>query len=111
MTKYRVEHEFIYGWDDAGWHDGVTGEPTLYDTYQDALADLEDFIYNENIAFEEGDIAEVDFDSATVRNVTRGQAFDAIALPPKLLDLLKAGGIYSLLEKEGAIGPKTAASG
>ena len=56
MTKYRVEHEFIYGWDDAGWHDGVTGEPTLYDTYQDALADLEDFIYNENIAFEEGNI-------------------------------------------------------
>ena len=54
--KYRVEHEFIYGWDDAGWHDGVTGEPTLYDTYQDALADLEDFIYNENIAFDEGDI-------------------------------------------------------
>ena len=39
-------------------------------------------------AFEEGDIAEVDFDAATVRNVTRGQAFDAIALPPKLLDLL-----------------------
>ena len=62
-------------------------------------------------AFEEGDVAEVDFDAATVRNVTRGKSLAAIALPPKLLDLLKAGGIYALLEKEGAIGPKTAISG
>jgi 3-isopropylmalate/(R)-2-methylmalate dehydratase small subunit len=62
-------------------------------------------------AFEEGDVAEVDFDAATVRNVTRNQSLAAIALPPKLLDLLKAGGIYALLEKEGAIGPKTALSG
>lgn len=62
-------------------------------------------------AFAEGDIAEVDFDAATVTNATRGKSLAAIALPPKLLELLKAGGIYSLLEKEGAIGPKTAASG
>ncbi len=62
-------------------------------------------------AFDEGDTAEVDFDAATVRNVTRGRALQAVALPPKLLDLLKAGGIYALLEKEGMIGPKTAASG
>ena len=61
--------------------------------------------------FEEGDVAEVDFDEATVKNITRGTALGAIPLPPKLLDLLKAGGIYALLEKEGAIGPKTAASG
>jgi 3-isopropylmalate/(R)-2-methylmalate dehydratase small subunit len=62
-------------------------------------------------AFEEGDIAEVDFDAATVKNATSGKSFDAVALPPQLLALLKAGGIYSLLEKEGAIGPRTAASG
>ena len=62
-------------------------------------------------AFEEGEIAEVDFDAATVRNVTRGHALQAVALPPKLLGLLKAGGIYALLEQEGMIGPKTAASG
>ena len=62
-------------------------------------------------AFEEGDIAEVDFDAATVKNITRSQSLPAVALPPKLLDLLKAGGIFALLEKEGAIGPKTAASG
>jgi 3-isopropylmalate/(R)-2-methylmalate dehydratase small subunit len=62
-------------------------------------------------AFEEGDVAEIDFEAATVRNVTRNQSLAAVALPPKLLDLLKAGGIYALLEKEGAIGPKTALSG
>lgn len=62
-------------------------------------------------SFEEGDIAQVDFDAATVKNATRGKSFDAVALPPQLLALLKAGGIYSLLEKEGAIGPRTAASG
>ena len=62
-------------------------------------------------AFEEGEVAEVDFDAATVQNVTRANTHAAVALPPQLLDLLKAGGIYALLEKDGAIGPKTAVSG
>jgi 3-isopropylmalate/(R)-2-methylmalate dehydratase small subunit len=53
--------------------------------------------------FNEGDIAEVDFDGAAVRNVTSGKQLDAIALPAPLLSLLKAGGIYPLLEKEGLI--------
>ena len=54
-------------------------------------------------AFEEGDVAEVDFDAGAVRNVTRGSALSAKKLPGKLLDLLKAGGIYPLLEREGMI--------
>jgi len=62
-------------------------------------------------AFDEGDIAEVDFDAASVRNATRGTALAAVGLPPKLLDLLKAGGIFPLLEKDGSLGPRTAASG
>lgn len=62
-------------------------------------------------AFGEGDVAEVDFDAATVRNATNGKSMTAVSLPPKLLDLLKAEGVYPLLEKEGLIGPKTAASG
>lgn len=41
-----------------------------------------------------------------MRNVTKNQALEAIVLPPKLLALLKAGGIYPLLEREGAIGGK-----
>jgi len=58
-------------------------------------------------AFEEGDVAEVDFDAAIVRNVTRGVTLNGRATPPKLLDLLKAGGIYPLLEKEGLIAPRS----
>jgi 3-isopropylmalate/(R)-2-methylmalate dehydratase small subunit len=54
-------------------------------------------------AFEEGDIAEIDFDACSVRNITAGRSLRAIGLPPKLLALLKAGGIYPLLEKEGLI--------
>ncbi len=62
-------------------------------------------------AFDEGDLAEVDFDAASVRNATRGRTLSAIGLPPKLLDLLKAGGIFPLLEKDGSLGPRTATSG
>ena len=57
-------------------------------------------------AFGEGDIAEVDFDAVTVRNVTTGRTLSAIGLPPRLLDLLKAGGIYPLLEREGYLAPR-----
>jgi 3-isopropylmalate/(R)-2-methylmalate dehydratase small subunit len=56
-------------------------------------------------AFDEGDVAEVDFDSGAVRNVTKNTTLEAVVLPPKLLELLKAGGIFPLLEKEGAIAP------
>lgn len=58
-------------------------------------------------AFEEGDVAEVDFEVATVHNVTRGGRLAARQIPPKLLDLVKAGGIYPLLEKEGLIAART----
>jgi 3-isopropylmalate/(R)-2-methylmalate dehydratase small subunit len=57
-------------------------------------------------AFEEGDIAEVEFRTGGVRNVTRGTALGARPLPPQLLALVTAGGIYPLLEKEGLIAPK-----
>ena len=58
-------------------------------------------------AFEEGDVAEVDFEAAAVRNVTRGTTLTGRQMPPKLMELVKAGGIYPLLEKEGLIAPKT----
>ena len=57
-------------------------------------------------AFEEGDIAEVDFENATVKNVTRNKALNGRAMPPRLMELVKAGGIYPLLEKEGLIEPR-----
>lgn len=58
-------------------------------------------------AFEEGDVAEVDFEAAVVRNVTRGTTLNGRKTPPRLLELLKAGGIYPLLENEGLIAPRT----
>jgi 3-isopropylmalate/(R)-2-methylmalate dehydratase small subunit len=57
-------------------------------------------------AFNEGEIAEVDFDTGVVRNVTRGTTLKGRPMPPRLLELVKAGGIYPLLEKEGLIAPR-----
>ena len=57
-------------------------------------------------AFTEGDIAEVDFEGATVRNATRGTVLRGKPLPPSLMALVQAGGVYPLLEKEGLIAPR-----
>jgi 3-isopropylmalate/(R)-2-methylmalate dehydratase small subunit len=57
--------------------------------------------------FEEGETAEVDFDSGTVRNLSTGKTATARTIPPQLLEIVAAGGIFSLLEKEGAIAPRT----
>ena len=38
-----------------------------------------------------------------VTNVTRGKSLAAKGLPRELLDIVKAGGIYPLLAREGAI--------
>lgn len=56
--------------------------------------------------FEEGDTAEVDFDRGTVTNVGTGKCAPARTIPPQLLKIVEAGGIFALLEKEGAIAPK-----
>ena len=57
-------------------------------------------------AFNEGEVAEVDFDTGVVRNTTRGTTLKGRPMPPRLLELVKAGGIYPLLEREGLIAPK-----
>ena len=57
--------------------------------------------------FAEGDVAHVDFHSGIVRNVTANRTLRAKVLPAKLLDLLQAGGIYPLLEKQGMIEPQS----
>jgi 3-isopropylmalate/(R)-2-methylmalate dehydratase small subunit len=56
--------------------------------------------------FAEGNIAQVDFASGTVRNATTNKTLNAKVLPAKLLDLLQAGGIYPLLELKGIIEPQ-----
>lgn len=58
-------------------------------------------------AFEEGETAEVDFEASVVRNVTRGGTLQGRPIPAKLMELVKAGGIYPLLEAEGLIAPRS----
>ena len=58
--------------------------------------------------FEEGDVAEVDFDSASITNVTNGKSRSVREIPPPLLRIIEAGGIFPLLEGEGAIASRSA---
>ena len=59
--------------------------------------------------FEEGQHAEVDFDRSVVRNLDTGAERQGRPMPPKLMALVKAGGIYPLLEKNGYIAPALSA--
>ncbi len=56
--------------------------------------------------FEEGETAEVDFDSGGVRNLTTGKTMTGKTIPAQLLKIVAAGGIFPLLEQEGAISPR-----
>lgn len=58
-------------------------------------------------AFSEGEIAEVEFEAARVRNVERGTILQGQPLPGSLMALVRAGGIYPLLEQEGLIATRT----
>jgi len=48
---------------------------------------------------------------AVIRRQKASDQPAAAGLPPKLFELLKAGGIFALLEKDGSLGPRTATSG
>ena len=57
-------------------------------------------------AFTEGEEAEVEFETAQVRNVSRSTTLQGKPLPAQLMALVQAGGVYQLLEQEGLIAPK-----
>lgn len=57
-------------------------------------------------AFEEGQIAEVDFTQASVTNLDTGTRLPAKPVPPQLLDIIQGGGVYELLERDGYLKPK-----
>jgi len=57
-------------------------------------------------AFEEGQVAEVQLADFTVRNVATGTVLAALGVPANLLALMRGGGIYPVLEKQGLIAPK-----
>ena len=52
-------------------------------------------------AFDEGDLAEVDWTQGLVRNLTRGTALQGAPLPQPLLDIVDAGGVLEVLKREG----------
>ncbi len=57
-------------------------------------------------AFEEGDIAEVDFEAFTVRNARSKKVLKGRPFPQNLRDILAAGGIIPMLDAQGLLLPK-----
>ena len=58
--------------------------------------------------FEEGQTAEVSLADFTVRNMATGKVLNALPIPENLLALMRGGGIYPVLEKQGLIAPRSA---
>jgi 3-isopropylmalate/(R)-2-methylmalate dehydratase small subunit len=55
---------------------------------------------------EEGQIAQISLGDFRVTNKTTGKSLAAAPVPPNLLTLMRGGGIYPVLEREGLIAPK-----
>jgi len=55
---------------------------------------------------EEGQIAEASLSDFRVTNLTSGKCLAALPVPPNLLALMRGGGIYPVLERDGLIAPK-----
>ena len=51
--------------------------------------------------FDEGDIAEVDWTTGRVQNVTRGTSLEGDPIPEALQDIVHAGGVEDILRNEG----------
>jgi 3-isopropylmalate/(R)-2-methylmalate dehydratase small subunit len=52
-------------------------------------------------AFEEGDVAEVDWTKGDVRNVTKSSTLHGNPVPDALQEIVKAGGVEAVLRNEG----------
>ena len=52
-------------------------------------------------AFDEGDVAEVDWTTGAVRNATTGATLQGNPIPPALQDIVRAGGVENVLRTEG----------
>jgi 3-isopropylmalate/(R)-2-methylmalate dehydratase small subunit len=52
-------------------------------------------------AFDEGDIAEVDWGNGEVRNLTKGTTITGQALPPEIQRIVEEGGVEKMLKAEG----------
>jgi 3-isopropylmalate/(R)-2-methylmalate dehydratase small subunit len=54
-------------------------------------------------AFDEGDIAEVNWGTGEVRNLTKGTNIKGQALPAELQSIVEVGGVEVMLKKEGFV--------
>jgi len=59
--------------------------------------------------FEEGDIAEVSFENASVVNVRTGAMLTGRAMPAELRAVVAAGGLFPLLEQQGYVASRASA--
>ena len=57
-------------------------------------------------AFEEGDTAELDLDRWKVGNPRTGATLAPPPVPDQLMSLMRGGGIYPMLERQGLIAPR-----
>jgi 3-isopropylmalate/(R)-2-methylmalate dehydratase small subunit len=58
-------------------------------------------------AFEEGDTAELDIETWSVRNTRSDQTLKVLPVPEQLLSMMLGGGVYPVLEREGLIAART----
>ncbi len=56
--------------------------------------------------FEEGDLAEVDWTTGSVRNATTDATLEGSPIPPQLQRLVAAGGVEDVLRAEGYLAPR-----
>ena len=54
-------------------------------------------------AFDEGDIAEVDWIGGLLKNLTKGTTLQGNPMPKPLLEIIDAGGVIASLRKEGLL--------
>jgi 3-isopropylmalate/(R)-2-methylmalate dehydratase small subunit len=57
--------------------------------------------------FREGQHVRVSFDDFSIENVETGARLTAVPVPPSLVDMMRRGGMFPLLESEGLIAPTT----
>jgi 3-isopropylmalate/(R)-2-methylmalate dehydratase small subunit len=60
-------------------------------------------------AFDEGDVADVDWTTGAVRNVTQGTELQGNPLPDQLQAIVQNGGVENLLRREGFLADKVPA--
>ena len=54
MKQFKLEREYIYGWDDTEWWDDNHENPVLYDTKEEAQMSLDSYILDVNYAYKMG---------------------------------------------------------